>query len=643
MYSSRPYNPFEKELDNIRRAASEGSQTAHTPFDDVADTFLTDFGWQESVVADGETESAVCPSLKSADESNATGHALLSEENLLEPAANADGCASHGGNTEAALDDKPTSEGEEKTDEDTPAVNIEDVPKAKSVANVVRTMEKAPQKRELLKQVVSLAHGRPEFPLDIQHPVIQRLITEPAESLQECIDGPAFAFLMLCACALGRSFNLRLKNDWLVAPNLYGCLLTEPGNGKSPLLDIYFARILELSMKNAKEWQQLNNLYRRQVKVFEKAATKSGKQNEQLSVEPPVAPPNKQFIVDDVTLYALAKLLNDNPRGLAQLNDELSGSFDTFAHETKVRAKYNSAYSCKPWILNRGKEDAYFVPVACLSLFGFIQPSELSKVAQFFRNDGFLDRFLFATLEGSGPDLWNGKSVSPEVMDILKNLTDTLLEFSMAEAPDGSKVPNIVDITPEAHEAYVNWFNKVSLEGWASSYPGRYRKFKEQAAKIILNLHIAESVLNKKSPLLPVSLETTKRALAIADWLKVHQLNVLELISPVQRFHGWTLRQAVLCSFAEAETDIKDAGGKLAFKNLMGMVAQKIYGYDDTRELRKVVKELKLVPAQNCPETCGKRGRGYYVSDEVMSMAKTTLMQVQETMTAASNPEGEAA
>ena len=483
----------------------------------------------------------------------------------------------------------------------------------------------------------------PEFPLDIQHPVIRRIISETAESLNVPIDGPAFAFLMLGACSLGRSFNLRLKEDWTISANAYGGLIAGPGYGKSPLLDTMFARLFELSIKNAKEWQQLNKLYRRQVKAFTKAVTKSGKQNEQLSVEPPVAPPNKQFVVDDVTLYSLAKHLNDNPRGIAQINDELSGPLNTFAHETKVRAKYNSAYSCKPWILNRGKEDAYFVSVACLSLFGFIPPSELSNLAPFFRNDGFLDRFLFVSLKSTGPDLWNDKSVSPEVIEILRSLTDTFVEFSMAEAPDGSKVPNVVDLTPEAHEAYVSWYDKVALEGWASSYPGRYKKFREQAAKIILILHIAEAVLDKKSPLLPVSLDTTKRAIAIADWLKAHQLKVLEQIAPVQHFNGWTLRQAVLFSLAEAESEIKAAGGKLAFKNLMGMVSKKIYGFEDSRELRKVIKELKLLPAQNCPEICGKRGRGYYVNDEVMSMAKTIQKQVQEALSAANNPEGEAA
>jgi hypothetical protein len=650
---ARKPNPFSQQVKTS--AATDSRHDALTPFDAVADTFLADLGRHESVVSDGEAESTSA-SIKSADATTvgpsdeALLHAAMRHEGA--PVIDATKVPLACDNVvaermakeieKAAKGGKPAREDEEKAGEDTPAVNAERAWDGKSVGDVVRTMAKDPQKHALLKQVGSLLHDKMAFPLETQLPVIQRIIRETSESLNVPYGAAAFTLMMLIGCIVGRAYELEMKADWHVPGNLWGCLIAPSGMRKTATYRIIFDELVRINKKELAEWHKKDEEYHKNSRVYAKAAAKAAKLNEELSVAKPERPKRIQHLCDDISLYALAEALQDNPRGIARVIDELVGLLNSLAHDVKTREKHLRAYSCDQLSYSRRQVHIY-AENACLSIFGGIQPSVLARLAVAFENDGLLDRFLFVNIDRTGPNVWTDKCVSAEVVDTVKKLTHRLVELPMEETDDGKQVPNVVRMAPEAHALYTEWYNNLALEGWTSCYPGRYDKFEEQAAKLALNLHIAEAVLLGTSPLAPVSVETMERALAYADWLKAHQLAAMELMRPVQRFNGWTVRQAVLCSLAEAEDKIKCDGGKVSFKTLFAMVTKKIYGYDDSRELRKVVKELKLPGAVNCPQPDGKRGRGYYIRDDVMEQAKTVLKQREAEMKAASSPDGEAA
>lgn len=460
-----------------------------------------------------------------------------------------------------------------------------------------------------------------DFPLEAQIPEIQRIIREPAESMSIPYSTTATAFLALCAGCIGRAFALRVKQDWLVPGNLWYCLVAPAGMRKSPIQKIFFKELFSINTNALEEWVKQNRAYKSDKRIYEKAKAKAT--GNETDLQMPEKPKRIQFICDDITPYALVVAMQDNPRGICHISDEFSSLMHKLSVDPDLRGKYLSGYSCEPFNLTRKNEDIV-VPVACLSIFGCIQPNVLIDCASKFKDDGFIDRFLFVFIEDNRLQSWTDKSTSTEVTEHIAKLTRCLVNFSMKNTSDGQGDPNTIEMSEEANALFKEWFEALCLEAWLSRRDGRLEKFKEQAIKIILNLHVAEAVLLGKIPFEDVSVETTSRALEIVNWLKNHQIKAMDLLRPAVKQEYSSLRMHVLCAIAELAEEICRDCGKLANKKLKAMMEAKGHPFLNDHEMTRVLKdELKLKPATNCHEDEGKqRGRGYEVPEKIIAMAK---------------------
>src|SRR5205085_5883193 len=100
----------------------------------------------------------------------------------------------------------------------------------------------------------------------------------------------------------------------------------------------------------------------------------------------PVKPAMKRYIVGDVTVEALAPLLESSPRGLLAMRDELSGWFNGF-NQYKSGGKGSDAsqwlelYRGGTLMVDRRSTDRppIYVPRASASVTGTIQPGILRR------------------------------------------------------------------------------------------------------------------------------------------------------------------------------------------------------------------------------------------------------------------------
>jgi len=209
----------------------------------------------------------------------------------------------------------------------------------------------------------TLAAPIPLFPLHVYPQWLRQACQGIAAAIPCPIDYPASFALAIASGMIGATTALRIKGDWTEVPSIYLCAIGKPGSGKSPAL-------------------------KAMMKPVAKMHRQAVHRNE------------KPVYVDDVTSEKLASMLNENPRGLLRVTDELTGwinSLDQYKAKGSGsdRQFYLSAWSGNPINVYRKNPDSppLFVNHPFLSVLGGTQPDVVAA----FRgnNDGFSDRILF--------------------------------------------------------------------------------------------------------------------------------------------------------------------------------------------------------------------------------------------------------
>ncbi len=252
-------------------------------------------------------------------------------------------------------------------------------------------------------------------------PLAMELIPEPlrpwlcdiAERMQCPVDYPAAAAIVAASAMIGNKIAIRPKvNDsWLVVPNLYGAIVGLPGSMKSPAVNEALKPLFEIAKTERQkhenemiafgaskeaaevEKKKAKELYR--VGKIEKDSFIS--QFQDCEVEPPT---ERRVFTSDATVEKLGELLNQNPNGILQLRDELTGwlrGLDRAGHE-QDRAFYLEAWNgTGAFAFDRIARGTVHIQNLTLSIFGSIQPAMigpyLRSVCETDGADGLPQRF----------------------------------------------------------------------------------------------------------------------------------------------------------------------------------------------------------------------------------------------------------
>ena len=105
----------------------------------------------------------------------------------------------------------------------------------------------------------------------------------------------------------------------------------------------------------------------------------------------------RRYVVNDSTVEKLGELLNENPNGVLLFRDELSGWLRTMDREGHENDR---AFFCESWngtgsyVYDRIGRGTVYIPAACLSLLGGIQPGPLQGYLQEVFGRGATDNGL---------------------------------------------------------------------------------------------------------------------------------------------------------------------------------------------------------------------------------------------------------
>lgn len=396
-------------------------------------------------------------------------------------------------------------------------------------------------------------------------------ITERAQIPLEFVAAPAIVAL---SSVIGRSIGIypKRQDDWLVVPNLWGAIIGRPGVLKSPAMAEAMKPLQRLAKEAGDEFkasaaarQAETDVIKLKIAALKDQGRAAAKGDGDLAaIQADLASLNaalggvetfeRRFIVNDPTVEKVGELLNQNPRGLLLVRDELSGWLRNLnkAGREGDREVYLEAWNgTNHYIYDRIGRGTLKIEALTLSIFGTIQPGKLRSyiagaLAGGGGDDGLLQRFQLIVWPDQGSE-WKNVDRFPDTeaknraLGVFRGL-DALNPATVC-AEMGDDIPAL-RFSPEAQELFNQWREKLEkrLRGAGMeatpAFESHLAKYRSLMPSLALIFQLVETVNGDARR--GVDLAAARSAAAWCDFLEGHarKIYAAELTPDITAAHG---------------------------------------------------------------------------------------------------------
>ena len=400
---------------------------------------------------------------------------------------------------------------------------------------------------------------------DLLPPSVGAAVDDIAERMQCPPDFPAAAMLVAMAAVIGCRIGIRPRrmDNWLVVPNLWGCVIGRPSLKKTPAIRTAEMRVRGIEARDAELKaeelkaaaldRRMNDADRKATQSKLEGAARSGDRDdmqrlawslEMLAAEDyPVA---RRIITNDATIEKLGELLTVHPAGLLLWVDELLGWMRSLDREDKagVRQQFLTLWNGIGRLnIDRVARGEMVVESACLSVFGCCTPGAFAEyVAAAQRggrgDDGLIQRLQVAVWPDS-PREYRQVDRVPDSMAqrALREVFELLADIEAMEAathePDDPKAIPWVRFDSDAQVVFNEWDSSLQSRIRARDMPEAFEshlsKFASLMPSIALILHLATNGSG------PVSAAAAEMAVRWCEYLESHAGRVYAMATCPER------------------------------------------------------------------------------------------------------------
>jgi hypothetical protein len=381
------------------------------------------------------------------------------------------------------------------------------------------------------------------FPLDVLPQQLAAFVQDAAAAISCPADYIAVPMLVLAGAAVGTSRALEIKPGYTERACLYAAVVGPPGAAKTPALKLAAGPVYQEQARRMLAYQQQRERY------DEQDGDRRGR-----------PPKPSTAYVSDITTEKLAEVLQDNPRGVALIRDELSawvGAMDQYrAHGRGAdRQFYLSAWGGEPVSVHRKNQQAgpLFVAHPFISVVGGIQPDLLANLRGERRAaDGFLDRLLFAY---PAPPQAVGETWACVSDDAARAWGETLRLLYSLEAEttaDGTTRPHFVKLTGDGRTTWEKFTGRLAAEMNAADFPdvlrGPWSKMRAHGARLALIVHYLR-MAGDELTCDEVDGESLQCAARLASYFQSHARKVYHTlgadkkVGDAQKVWAWIVRE----------------------------------------------------------------------------------------------------
>ena len=390
-------------------------------------------------------------------------------------------------------------------------------------------------------------------------------IKDVADRMQCPPDFVAAAMLVMTSSIIGAGCGIRPKksDEWVVVPNLWGCVVSRPSTMKSPAIGEAMKPIEALAVAAKQDFDLVINGHLAEVEVFKaqreaiqgamRAAAKSKatdgpsmdclKQNF-ATLEEPKAPVWRRYVTNDATIEKMAELQAGNPRGLMLFRDELVGLFATWdkdGHEADRTFYMEGWNGDKSHTSDRIGRGTTHVANLCVSLFGGIQPAKLTTylhgAMRGLSNDGLVQRLQVAVYPDE-PATWTlidrpiDSAARRAAFEVVARLATMDFRQIGAYAEEG-QIPYF-RFDDAAQNVFNDWLTelegklRVDEEPVLQEHLGKYRSLMPSLA---LQFHVLNLAGTPGATPCQVPKESAEQAAAWCEYLESHARRIYGLIT----------------------------------------------------------------------------------------------------------------
>ena len=427
-------------------------------------------------------------------------------------------------------------------------------PMQASVSSVSAPQAPSPEFRPL-QPLPSELLDVPPFDLALLPEAFRPWVEDIANRIQCPMDFPAVAAMVAYSSLVGRRVGVRPKqrDDWLVAPNLWGGPVGRPGVMKTPGIQepMSFLRRIEAEASEnheqaSKEHDAQLIVAKAQEKLVHSSVGKALKNGEDAldiarkaianAKEPPV---RRRFVTNDATVEKLGELLRDNPTGILIFRDELTGLLKNLDKDGQEgsRAFYLESWNgTGAFTFDRIGRGTVEIPAACCSILGGIQPGPLSSYLQSAMragagDDGLVQRFQMLVYPDVGRawknvDEWPESNAKLAAWNAFEAASRLSASSCGATIEDDDEIP-FLRFSPEAQHDFDAWRARLEdVVRAGNEHPAieaHLSKYRSLIPSLALIIHLAERGSG------PITGEAVARALAWSRYLEPHARRVYGL------------------------------------------------------------------------------------------------------------------
>jgi len=350
------------------------------------------------------------------------------------------------------------------------------------------------------------------YPVEVFPKPVRRFIEQGAKAMQIDPVFMALPVVVTSASAIGNSRKVRLRKSWDEPSILWGAIIGKSGAGKSPPLDKVVSPICR---------KQSDEFLRAQEE--ERDALETGESENSPR-------PAMRFIVNDITIEALADRLRDAPRGLLVFRDELAGWVQSFGQYKNTSGGDMQSWLClhtgTSLTIDRktGDHRTIHVPQAAAYVLGGIQPGILQRcfTGKHF-DSGLLARILMV-YPPSKTRRWQETDLETETETAWDDIVSQLLALEPIEDTSTDTVSSgIVELNADARALFVEYYDRNNKElGWLDCEGERafFAKLEGGAGRLALVLHYLRWASGEYVDPLILDRESMRRGIVLADWHK---------------------------------------------------------------------------------------------------------------------------
>jgi len=370
-------------------------------------------------------------------------------------------------------------------------------------------------------------------------------VLDAADRQQAPPDFAAVSALVGLAAVAGNRVRMRPKqlDDWTVVPNLWGAAIGAPSMMKTPAIRSALGPVFDLQNQLKKTWEverqdatidaELSELESKAAAKKAQSAFRAGDIEEakrllsERSSRNDVDIPCPRLIVNDATVEKLGELLNQNPRGLLLIRDELPGFLAKMESEEfqSDRAFYLEAFNGDgQFTYDRIGRGTVHIENCTLSIIGGVQPSRIAPLVRGAMSgssdDGLIQRLQLAVWpDAVGGWKWIDRRPNEAARERYVGSFNAIHEFTARLT-----APAVFSFSDDAQQLFRKWMTDLQTSARSGGHPSALESHMLKMPKTIASLALLFELVDGGRG--TVGVAAAARAFGWADYLQTHAVRL---------------------------------------------------------------------------------------------------------------------